>query len=91
MANIIQIQEKIRQFIIKTSYVSGDDVKNETLIFAQGIMDSMGFISIIGFIEDEFAFTTADNELLEANFESINAIANFVYRKISVKENQTAE
>ena len=81
MEDIVQIREKIKQFILKTSYVSADQVNNETLIFAQGIMDSMGFISIIGFIEDNFAIATLDNELLEANFESINAIAEFVSRK----------
>ena len=82
MEDIVQIQEKIKQFILKTSYISEDQVKNDTLIFAQGIMDSMGFISIIGFIEDNFALTILDNELLEANFESVNAIAEFVLRKI---------
>jgi acyl carrier protein len=82
MEDILQIQEKVKQFIIKTSYVSSDQVNNYTLIFAQGIMDSMGFISIIGFIEDSFSVTAADNELLEANFESINAISNFVFRKL---------
>lgn len=81
MENIQEIQEKIKQFILKTSYVSADQVNNDTLIFAQGIMDSMGFISIIGFVEENFSITTADNELLEANFESINAIADFVFRK----------
>ena len=81
MENTLQIQEKIKQFILKTSYVSADQVNNDTLIFAQGIMDSMGFISIIGFIEDNFSIAIADNELLEANFESINAIADFVIRK----------
>jgi len=82
MENTIQIQEEIKQFILKTSYVSGDQVQNDTLIFAQGIMDSMGFISIIGFIEDNFSVTTLDNELLETNFESINAITAFVIRKL---------
>jgi acyl carrier protein len=82
MKNTLQIQEEIKQFILKTSYVSGDQVQNDTLIFAQGIMDSMGFISIIGFIEDNFSVTTLDNELLEANFESINAITAFVIRKL---------
>lgn len=81
MENTLQIQEQIKQFILKTSYVSADQINNDTLIFAEGIMDSMGFISIIGFIEDNFSITIADTELLEANFESINAIADFVIRK----------
>lgn len=88
MKDIIQIQEQIKQFILKTSYVSADQVQNDTLIFAQGIMDSMGFISIIGFIEDNFSIATADNELLEANFESINAIADFVFRKLNSTGNE---
>ena len=83
MENQLSIQEKIKQFILKASYLSEEQVGYETLIFAQGIMDSMGFISIIGFIEETFSVTTNDNELLDTNFESINAITNFVMNKIN--------
>jgi len=82
MDDILQIQEKVKQFILRTSYISEDQINNDSLIFAQGIMDSMGFISIIDFIEEDFTITAADDELLESNFESINAIAHFVARKI---------
>jgi len=81
MEEIVQIQKRVKQFILDTSYVSDDQVNTETLIFAQGIMDSMGFISIIEFIEENFSITAADDELLESNFESINAISNFIIRK----------
>ncbi len=82
MEEIHQIQEKVKQFILTTSYISEEQINNDSLIFAEGIMDSMGFISIIDFIEEGFSITAADNEPLEANFESINAIANFVSRKM---------
>jgi acyl carrier protein len=78
-----QIQEEIKQFILEYSYVSDDQVKNDTLIFAQGIMNSMGFISIISFIEENFSTTTLDCELIETNFESINAITDFVMEKMN--------
>ena len=84
MVDILQISDKIRQFIIKTSYVSADQVKDDTLIFEQGIMDSMGFISIIGFLEDTFNVSPLDDELVEVNFESIDAITNFVKRKTQI-------
>lgn len=77
-----QIEEKVRQFIINTSYIPEDQINNESLIFAQGIMDSMGFISIIDFIEENFSVAANDNELIESNFESINAISNFIFRKM---------
>jgi acyl carrier protein len=82
MVDILQIKEKIRQFILRTSYVPAEQVKDETLIFEQGIMDSMGFISIISFIEETFSVVALDNELIEANFESIEAISAFVARKL---------
>lgn len=82
MVDNLQIKEKIRQFIIKTSYMPADQVNDDTLIFEQGIMDSMGFISIISFIEETFSVTALDNELIETNFESINAISSFIERKL---------
>lgn len=82
MQDIHQIREKIKKFIVETSYVSADQISDDTLIFAQGIMDSMGFISIIGFLEETFLVSALDNELIEANFESIDAISNFVFKKL---------
>ncbi len=82
MTNQSQIKEIIKEFILETSYASKEQVNNETLIFEEGIMDSMGFISIIGFIEEKFSITPNENELIEDNFESINAISNFVFRKL---------
>jgi len=84
MIDILQISDKIRQFIIQTSYIPAEQVKDDTLIFEQGIMDSMGFISIIGFLEDTFNVSPLDDELVEANFESIDAITNFVKRKVQI-------
>jgi acyl carrier protein len=82
MQDIQEIRGKIKQFISETSYISDDQIDYDTLIFAQGIMDSMGFISIIGFLEEMFSVSPSDSELVESNFESINAISNFVFRKL---------
>lgn len=76
-----EIKNKIRQYVIETSYANPYQVKDESLIFAEGIFDSMGFILLINFIEDTFGIKAKDSELLEDNFESINAMANFVERK----------
>lgn len=83
MEAIPEIKNKIRQYIIETSYASPDQVKDESLIFSEGILDSMGFILLITFIEDTFGMKAKDSELLEDNFESINAIENFVKRKLN--------
>jgi acyl carrier protein len=84
MEDIINIKSKIRQFILKASYLPEDQIKNETMIFVQGILDSMGFITLINFLEESFSVKANDNDLVETNFESIDAIADFVVRKNNI-------
>ena len=58
-------------------------VQDDTLIFVDGIFDSMGFLGLINFIEDDFNIKAEDAELLEENFETVNAIAGFIERKLN--------
>ncbi|MBV2247083.1 MAG: acyl carrier protein [Lentimicrobium sp.] len=83
MSDITQIKGQLKQFIAETSFVSIDKIKDDTLIFVEGIFDSMGFLSLINFVEDNFKIKAADSELLEANFESVEAIANFIQSKLN--------
>ena len=78
-----EIKDEIRKFIIETTFAPEEQVQNETLIFEEGVFDSMGFISLIVFIEKTFDINPKDSELLEANFESINAMARFIEEKLS--------
>lgn len=88
MNELVFIKDKIRNFIIRSSYLSDDTVKNDTLVFMQGILDSMGFINLINFLEDSFSLKVNDSDLVETNFESVNAIADFVARKLQVEKLQ---
>lgn len=75
------IKEKIKQYILQASHVEANKIKNESLIFKEGFFDSMGFIMLITFLEEEFGIKTIDADLIEENFESINAIIDFVNKK----------
>ena len=77
------IQDKVRQFIVDTTFAPVEQVQNDTLIFVDGIFDSMGFISLINFIEETFSIKAQDSELLEDNFESIDAIVRYIERKLN--------
>lgn len=83
MKSTEEIKNEIRQFILETTFSPEEQVKNDTLIFEQGIFDSMGFISLIVFIEKTFEINPKDSELLEANFESIDAMARFIELKLN--------
>jgi acyl carrier protein len=51
------------------------------LIFKEGFLDSMGLVILITFLEETFGIATSDSDMVEENFESINAITEFVLRK----------
>jgi len=79
--DVTTAQEKIKNYIVESSHADAEKIKNESLIFKEGFFDSMGFIMLITFLEEEFGIKTVDSDLIEENFESINAITDFIIRK----------
>jgi acyl carrier protein len=81
----ITLIDQLRNFISESTFTDIEKIKEDTLIFEEGIFDSLGFLSLIIFVEEELGIEVADEELLEENFESINAIAAFIARKTDSK------
>jgi acyl carrier protein len=46
-----------------------------------GIVDSLGVLDLVAFLEKEFGLTISDDELTPENFSSIEQIATFVSSK----------
>jgi acyl carrier protein len=79
--DISTIKEKVKAYILQATSANKDKIKDNSLIFKEGYFDSMGFVMLISFIEQEFGTKTADADLVEENFESIDAITDFIVRK----------
>jgi len=75
------LKEKIKEFVGHSTYNDIGKINNSTMIFKEGILDSMGLVTLISFLEEEFNIQTEDSDLVEDNFESINAIAEFIINK----------
>lgn len=59
---------------MKPGFVLG----NDDSLMKKGVVDSMGVMEVLGFLEDHFQVTPEDHEVTEANLGSLNAIARFV-------------
>ena len=82
MENIdFKIRDKIRTYILNETFAESDKIQNESLVFKEGYFDSMGFVRLISFLEGEYSLKINDADLVEENFESINAITDFVEKK----------
>lgn len=76
-------KETIKNYIKENTFKEADKIQEDTLIFQEGFFDSMGFVMLIDFLENKFGIKTNDDDLIEENFESINAINQFVERKLN--------
>jgi acyl carrier protein len=81
--NISEVKQKVKLYVAEHTFADKNKIQDDSMIFKEGYFDSMGFIMLITFIEDEFGFSVGDADLIEENFESINAIASYISRKKS--------
>lgn len=83
-SDLLIIKKKVRSHLNQSVHVDSNKIKDSTMIFKEGFLDSMGFIILITYLEEEFKIKTIDTDLVEENFESINAISDFVARKSGI-------
>jgi acyl carrier protein len=76
-----EIKDRLHTYIVKETMSDSNNIKDDTLLFEQGIFDSIGLLLLIEFIKNEFNVTTSDDELLIENFESINSMVGFITSK----------
>ena len=77
---------KIRSFLQDNFlYLRPDDFQlgDDDRLLERGIIDSMGIVEMITFIEDTFGVKVAEDEISEANLGSLTAIARFVGAKLA--------
>ena len=78
---VLTIKQKVNEYVLQHTFAEKHKIQDDSLIFKEGYFDSLGFIMLITFIEEEFALKTSDSDLIEENFESINAITSYILRK----------
>ena len=78
-----QIREKIRGYLQENFLYMRPDLvlSDDDRLLERGVVDSMGIVEMLTFIEDEFGVKAADDEISEANLGTLRAIARFVAAK----------
>lgn len=59
----------------------GEKLENGDNLIEKTIIDSLGIVKLIGYLEKTFRIAVRDDELVPENFETVEAIASFVRRK----------
>src|SRR5438045_9573647 len=70
--------EKVRQFIITNYYVADpSQLSDDDSLLDGGIIDSTGVLELIFFLEEEFAITVEDSEVIPDNLDTIGRTSRF--------------
>ncbi len=64
----------------------GQSFRDDTSLLEQGIVDSMGVLEIVTFLEQRFGLQLNDEDLVSESFDSIDAIAGLVEQKLQFQE-----
>jgi acyl carrier protein len=73
------VAESISQYILeKFPLARKRGLKATDLLLENGILDSMGILDVVDFIETGFGIRVEDDDLLPENFQSVERIAAFV-------------
>ena len=74
------IIERIRTFLVQ-QFPATKNIGNEDPLLKNGLIDSLGILEVVTFIESEFGIVLSDEELLPDNFESVHSLTSFVLQK----------
>lgn len=80
MAQGTDVRERIRSFIVETFFV--DDFSDEEPFLSAGIIDSMGMLQLVTFLQEQFGIEIPDHELVPENLDSVARATAFVERKL---------
>ncbi len=72
-------RERIREFIVESFFV--DDFSDQDSFLRNDIIDSLGMLELIAFLEKQFGIKIADAELVPENLDSLAKVCAFVERK----------
>ncbi len=78
------IEQDLRQFLSENFILDDDGAsleRNESLT-ETGVLDSMGVLELIMFIEERFGITVPDEDTLPENLDSVGRIVNYIERRL---------
>ncbi len=82
MAQAQTVEDRIRDFVLKQFPLARKNgVRPEDKWLETGLLDSLGILDLVHFLEAEFSIHVSDEELSPENFQSLAAVVVFVDAK----------
>lgn len=77
----------VREFISATFPTDGSEHPQDMDLLQAGVIDSIGVLTLVTWIEEAFGFVVEDEDVLPENLGSIAGITAYVERKLQESGN----
>lgn len=77
------IKEQLKDYIARNLLFSDNGFKydDDDSFLEEGIVDSIGVLELVAFVDESFGVEVEDHEVTPDNFDSVNKLAAYVQRK----------
>lgn len=79
------IEQEVRQFVVDNFLIgmSNGNLCDDDSFLEKGLVDSMGILSLVTFVQEKYAIPVEDEELVTDNWDSVRQISRFVRGKLN--------
>ncbi len=87
-----RVEDRVREFVAKNLVYSQDGFTypDEASFLEEGIIDSLGILQLVEFVQKDFKLTVEQQEIVPDNFDSVHKLAEFVRRKLQSTQPQAS-
>lgn len=76
------VNDRIRNFVLeKFPLARTRHIQDRDELLDSGIVDSLGILDLVAFLESDFGLSITDEDLMPENFRSIESMVCFAQRK----------
>jgi acyl carrier protein len=74
-----RIEQSLREFLRDTLFLAdADSLSDDDSFLDNGIVDSMGILHLVSFVQETYGISVADDELVTSNWDSVRRISTYV-------------
>lgn len=79
----METKAEIKNFIAENYLFSsnGFNMDDEESFLEAGVVDSLGVLELVTFVEESFGITVPDDDVIPANFDSVDKLSAYIDRK----------
>ena len=78
----MDIESELKTYLTQLAVdAAQDSIEPEDDLIGQGVIDSVGLIKLVEFVEQQFGIKLDDEEIVPENFQSLRCLSEFVRRK----------